>query len=439
MKLNLILAIAVSLFSSTVFAQDIDLEKIDNFVSHMEHNNRGIGSVSIFKDGEEVYRRSFGQSQLSDIQYDHTTKYQVGSVTKMITATLIFKLIENNALNLDDPLSNFYAQIPNSDKITIKHLLEHSSGLGDFTIKDDSVSWLTQRVSEEDVFNEIIKQGVAFQPGEEVKYSNSGYFLLTKILEEIHDQDYARLVHDYISLPLALENFSSVTPTLENVFPSYHYTGDWQKITDFDFANVVGVGDIASTTTDLNIFLHHLFQHEILKRESVEQMKPLVSKKETFGRGLMFVPFYEHAFFGHGGKTYGTQTMASYNEKDKLGFSYAFNGERFPHNDFAIGVLSIIYGKDYSFPNFETITLRPEELDQFLGTYSSPGFPLKLTITKDGHTLKGQGTGQPAFPLECYEINKFKFEPAKLTLEFIPQENRMILNQRGMKVDMKKE
>jgi len=68
MKLNLILAIAVSLFSSTVFAQDIDLEKIDNFVSHMEHNNRGIGSVSIFKDGEEVYHRSFGQSQLSDIQ-----------------------------------------------------------------------------------------------------------------------------------------------------------------------------------------------------------------------------------------------------------------------------------------------------------------------------------------------------------------------------------
>src|SRR5690606_37927182 len=185
---------------------------------------------------------------------------------------------------------------------------------------------------------------------------------------------------------------------------------------------------------------YNLFQYKILKKESIEQMKPNNTKrKETFGRGLMLIPFYENIFYGHGGDTYGTHSIVAYNEQDHLGLAFAINGERFPHNDFAIGILSIIYGKDYEFPSFNTITLKSEDLDKFLGTYSSPNFPLKLTITKEGNVLKGQGSGQPVFPLECYETNKFKFDQAKLNLEFIPEENKMILNQGGMKVEMKKE
>ncbi len=439
MKLRLITSLTVFLFGFTVFAQNIDIQKIDSFVSHIENNNRGIGSVSIFKDGKEVYYRNFGQSKLQNIQYNAETKYQIGSITKTITATLIFKLIESNKLSLNDKLSKFYTKIPNSDKITVKNLLEHSSGLSDFTMKNDSITWLTEKVSEKEIFDEIIKQGITFQPNEKVDYSNSGYFLLTKIVEKLYKKDYATIVAEKITKPLNLKNFSSITSKTKNIFPSYGYNEKWGKIVDFEFSNVIGVGDIVSTTTDLNIFLYNLFQYKILKKESVEQMKPDYTKKETFGRGLMLVPFYEHISYGHGGDTYGTHTIVTYNEKDHLGFSFAFNGERFPHNDFAIGILSIVYKKDYNFPDFNTITLKSEDLDKFLGTYASPDFPLKLTITKDGNTIKGQGTGQPAFPLECYETNKFKFDQARLKLEFIPDESKMILNQGGMKVEMKKE
>ena len=62
-----------------------------------------------------------------------------------------------------------------------------------------------------------------------------------------------------------------------------------------------------------------------------------------------------------------------------------------------------------------------------------------MTIFKEGNILKGQGTGQPAFQLECYEINKFKFEPAMLKLDFKTEENKMILTQGGNKIEMKKE
>ncbi|HAV02120.1 MAG TPA: serine hydrolase, partial [Chryseobacterium sp.] len=276
----------------------------------------------------------------------------------------------------------------------IKNLLEHSSGLGDFTRKNDSITWLTKKVSEKEIFDEIIKQGVSFQPSEKVDYSNSGYFLLTKIVEKLYKKEYATIVAKEIVKPLNLNNFSSKTSKTKNIFPSYGYNGKWEKVTDFEFSNVIGVGDMVATTADLNTSLYHLFQYKILKKESVEQMKPDAARKETFGRGLMLLPFYEHISYGHGGTTYGTHSAVAYNEEDGLGFSLILNGERFPHNDFAIGILSIIYDKPCETPVFTTYNLTTEELDKYLGVYVSKQIPLKITITKEGNTLVAQGTGQ---------------------------------------------
>ena len=431
MKMKLITLITATLFGLTVFAQNINVQKVDSFISHIESNNREIGSVSIFKDGKEVYNKSFGQSKLENVQYNDKTKYQIGSITKMITATLIFELIESNKLNMDDELSKFYPKIPNSDQITIKNLLEHSSGLGDFTVKNDRINWLTEKVSEKKIFDEIIKQGVSFQPNEKIVYSNSGYFLLTKIVEKLYKNDYATVVSKQIAKPLNLKNLTSITKKTKNIFPSYGYINKWKKITDFEFSNIIGVGDIVATTKDLNIFMYNLFQYEILKKESVEQMKPNHSKQETFGKGLMLIPFYEHVSYGHAGNTYGTHSIVLFNKKDGLGLSIAINGERYPHNDFTIGILSIIYGKDYDLPNFNTINLNTEDLNKFLGIYSSDEIELKVTITKNGNTLIAQGTGQPSIPLEAIGKNKFKSDKAGAKFEFNLRDNTMTLFQGG--------
>jgi D-alanyl-D-alanine carboxypeptidase len=357
----------------------------------------------------------------------------------MITATLIFQLIEQNKLHLEDKLSLFYPNIPNAHKITIKNLLEHSSGLGDYTLKNDSLVWLTQKVNEQAIFNEIIKQGVSFQPSTKFEYSNSGYFLLTKIVEKLFEQDYATAVATKISRPLQLTNLCSITDETKNIFDSYHFKNGWEKIKDFEYSNVIGVGDIVSTTKDLNTLLYHLFQYKILQAKSVALMKPDRKRKIRFGKGLKLIPFYDEVFYGHGGDTYGTHSLVAYNEKDQIGICFAINGERFPHNDFAIGILSIIYGKDYEFPIFNTIALSSEELDKFVGVYSNPDIPLKLLITKDGTSLSGQLTGESSFPLECYATNKFKFDPVKLKLEFSPEEKKLILSQDGQNVELKKE
>ena len=163
-------------------------------------------------------------------------------------------------------------------------------------------------------------------------------------------------------------------------------------------------------------------------------MKPDYTKKETLGRGLMLVPFYKHISYGHAGDTYGTHSLVSYNEKDHLGFSFSFNGERFPHNDFAIGILSIIYDKPYEIP-----VLTSEELDKYLGVYVSKQIPLKITITKNANTLIAQGTGQPAFPLEATGKDKFKFDKAGAKFGFNPTDKTMILFQGGGQIEFTKE
>ena len=162
--------------------------------------------------------------------------------------------------------------------------------------------------------------------------------------------------------------------------------------------------------------------------------------KEAFGKGIMLIPFYKNISYGHGGDTYGTHSVVSYDEKSKISISYSINGERFLHNDFAIGLLSIIYNKDYKYPVFiKSIMLKSEDLDKYLGVYSTESFPLKLTISKEGNVLKAQGTGQPSFPLECYEINKFKFDQAQLKIEFVTTESKLIIDQGGNIIELKKE
>ncbi|MFY7816625.1 MAG: serine hydrolase domain-containing protein [Chryseobacterium taeanense] len=119
-------------------------QKIDSFLSYLEKNNAEAGEISIFKDGKEIYKRNFGETKLPQSQKGKET-FQIGSITKSMTAMMIFKLIEKNNLDLNDKLSKFYPKIPNADKITISQMLSHTSGLGDYVTGKDTMKWLQRK------------------------------------------------------------------------------------------------------------------------------------------------------------------------------------------------------------------------------------------------------------------------------------------------------
>src|SRR5690606_14254884 len=108
------------------YSQSFNTRKIDAFIEYIEANERAIGNVSIFKNGKEIYQRKFGENEMNRTN----ESYRIASVTKMITATLIFKLIEEEKLRLNDSLVNYFPEIKQSNKITIEQMLNHTSGLG---------------------------------------------------------------------------------------------------------------------------------------------------------------------------------------------------------------------------------------------------------------------------------------------------------------------
>lgn len=344
------LALPLLVQSEPRSSQAVHVERLDDFLSHVEDNNGGIGSVSIFKNGREVYARSFGQQNMAGVAHDGNSKYQIASVTKMVTAIVAFKLIEDGRLSLDDRLSDFYPDMPSAQKITIRNLLEHSSGLGNFGIKDGTL-WVLDHVGQSEILEEIKRQGATFEPGERIAYSNSAYFLLRMILEKAYGRGYHELVAQEIAEPLGLKNFASVESHPTNVFKSYAFKGQWREIRDVDYSTVVGVGDIASTTRDLNTLITGLFQHRILRRETVEQMQPVVGK--GWGMGLAEFTYGKDRFLGHSGDVLGSHSRVIYNPKDDVAIAYSTNGERIPTNIFLEAIVETVYGRDVTLPTIE--------------------------------------------------------------------------------------
>jgi len=326
----------------------VSLKKIDDYISFLEKNNALAGEVSIFKNGEEIYTKNFGEKNLPDFKSSRKV-FQIGSVTKTMTAIMIFKLTENRQLHLSDKLSEFFPQIPGSDKISIAHLLSHSAGLGDFVQGKDDPRWLVKKASDQQIIKRIIEQGILFEPGTKQQYSNSGYYLLTKILEKISKKTYAENLNDYIIKPLKLKQLHTADQKPDDVYKSYAFDKIWLPVKDFDFSNIVGVGDISTTPSNLNLIINAIFDRKIISEESLEQMMP---DTKRFGKGLAVVPFHSKVFVGHSGGTYGTNSLMVYNGEDDISVSYSLNADKLgiAGNEFVVALFSFLYGVEYKFP-----------------------------------------------------------------------------------------
>ncbi|MNK41496.1 putative penicillin-binding protein PbpX [compost metagenome] len=413
--------------------REINTAKLDDFLDYITKNKQGIGSISIFRKGKEVYKKDFGQNQLPNVKWNSETGYQIGSVSKLITATMLMQLAEKGKLNIQDKLSKYYPEVPNADKITIESLLNHTSGLGDYV--GENYQWIFKAVGEKAIMDTIKAQGVEFQPGEKTRYSNSGYYLLSRILEKIYKKPYNIILKENILSKANLKNTFSVLDNPKNVFKSYkNEDGKWTEVEDFDFRNCIGLGDIVSTPNDMNLFINALFNGKFVKKETLEKMLPKPGSNLDFGLGIMAVPFYNQVSFGHGGDTAGTHSVVSYSKKEDYSISIVINGEEYPHNALYVGILNIFFNEDFDYPKFENkseMASYDGKFKKYLGDYTSPDIPLDLKVFVNDDKLFGQGKGQPEFPLELVEKDQFRFEQAGITLNFFPETNKMQLLQNG--------
>jgi len=439
MRTTIYKTLFIGLLCQIGFAQSFDKTKLDKYFDELETHNKFMGSVAVSQNGQIIYSKSIGFADVEkNLKADELTKYRIGSISKTFTAVLVLKAVEENKLSLNETIDSYFPGIKNSDKITIKQLLNHRSGIHNFTDDEAYLTYNTQPKTEKEMVEIITLVGSDFDPDTKFSYSNSNYVLLSYILEKSFKESYAQLLQKYIAKPLNLKNtyLGRKINTDNKEAKSYSNMGSWVTEPETDTSIPLGAGGIVSTPTDLAKFNDALFQGKILKNESLELMKTI---NDGYGLGLFTLPFYDKTGYGHTGGIDGFSSIFTYFYDGKISYVLISNGTNVKINDISIAVLSAVYNKPYELPVLSTYKVTAQDLDKYLGMYASKQIPLKIEITKEDTTLIAQATGQSSFPLEATEKDKFKFDLAGIVLEFNPVEKTVILKQGGGQFTFTKE
>ncbi|HAU90788.1 MAG TPA: peptidase, partial [Alteromonas sp.] len=177
--MNKIFSLLIYICFFNVSAQGFDNAKLDQYLKSLDVNERAMLSVAIVQNGQPIYQNSIGfVDVLTKQRANENTQYQIGSITKVFTSTMIFQLIDEGKLSLNTKLAKFYPKIKNSEEITISMLLSHRSGIHNFTDSPDFNRFKVRSKTKDEMISLIESLGSDFRPDSRANYSNSGYVLL---------------------------------------------------------------------------------------------------------------------------------------------------------------------------------------------------------------------------------------------------------------------
>ncbi len=281
----------------------------------------------------------------------------------------------------------------------------------------------------------ITKKELKFKPGERVEYSNSGFVLLGYIVEKLTGRPYQNALQERITGKTRMKDTylaTNGTDPGKNESYSYNFLGEWKQENETHPSISGGAGAIISTPYDLVKFSQALFDGKLVSKESLNQMMENKFGLETF-------QFAGKTFFGHTGGIDHFGAWLAYLPEEKLALAYTANAKVYPIANIVSSAFDIYYNKPFEIPLFETVNVSPEVLDKYVGVYSTPQAPLKLTITRVGLTLLAQASGQSLFPLEATAQDKFKLESRGIILEFDAPKNQVTFRRGGQELLFSKE
>jgi CubicO group peptidase (beta-lactamase class C family) len=248
------------------------MQRVDALMQRYDGRVPG-ASLLVVRDGEPVVRRSYGMADLeSGIAATPATNYRLASVTKQFTAASILLLAEDGRLKLDDRLRHWLPSLPPAtDAITIRHLLTHTSGLIDY--EDVMAPDATEQVLDADVLHLLETQDrLYFEPGTSWRYSNSGYALLSLIVERASGQRFPDFLHARVFQPLGMDHTLAYLrggPEIANrAFGYSEIDGRWTRTDQSSTSAVLGDGGIYSSIDDLAKWDAALYDDRLLSDAS---------------------------------------------------------------------------------------------------------------------------------------------------------------------------
>jgi D-alanyl-D-alanine carboxypeptidase len=278
-------------------------------------NLKGTAAAVVFPDGS-IWSAAEGNYGTQTLNTD--LLYEVGSNTKTMISACILQLEEEEKLTLHDTLYSILDPIDDvSNGITIQQLLNHKSGLYDYTQHPDFFSFVNSNwdatITIENIFDDYMGKALE-NPGDKWEYCNTNYILLGMILEKIEQKPLEKILKDRLFSPLAMNN--SHLAFLDSY--SKTHTGSWlgsgRYLAEPSKSFMTGAwaaGAVISTPEDLALWAHKLYGGEVLQDSSFQKMTTTtkISNSESYGLGMFKTVYKGKTYLGHGGTTLQNSEM----------------------------------------------------------------------------------------------------------------------------------
>ena len=305
-------------FQSISYAQN--LTKIDSLLQEKYPDNAPGATFLISKNGSVIYKKAFGLANLElNVPMKTENVFKIGSMTKQFTAISILMLIEQGKLNLDDEITKFIPDYPtNGNKITIHHLLTHTSGIKDYTRVKGLNAIAQKDLTPLELIDFSKNEPIDFVPGEKYKYNNSGYVILGYIIEKVTGQPYANFVEEQIfnKLEMTASQYASQREVIKNRASGYQKKDSYINRMDFSLTLAYSGGALMSTVDDMFKWQEAIKNNLLISKETTEKAfthYTLNNGEQTnYGYGWHIKTINNNRTFEHGGSVWGFKSMGVY-------------------------------------------------------------------------------------------------------------------------------
>ncbi len=383
------------------------------------------GAVLVAKGGEVVFETGVGPARLEEgLENAPTTRFLVGSVTKVFTAAAVMQLAEKGLLGLDDPLRKYVPEYPAKPgpAITIRHLLSHTSGIPEAVPDPRVLGDLTKPVAPLDLIRLVGDRALDFVPGEKAVYSNTGYVLLGLVIERASNESYADYLRDNVFGPLGMS--------------ASGYREDWYEAREFALGYNEGgggrlipaprihlslgfsAGALYSTVRDLLEWNEGLRGDKILSRSSKEMM--FRETKDGFGYGWLVMETWGRADLAHGGGAPGFNAWIECWPGDEAFVAVLSNLGASSVGEIGRSLAAILFGEEYQSPESREIRpVDPAALGDYAGAYRIDAGNAR-EVLREGNALFVTRNGGRRYPILPYGEDRFFFPNDKgATIRFI--------------------
>ncbi len=412
---------------------------VDALFEEPTQGDRPGAAVLVAQNGEILYQKGFGFANLEHhVPITPETKFRIGSVSKQFTAAAILKLQEDGLLSVADPLSKYLPDYPRGNEVTIHHLLTHTSGIHSFTGREDFLKRVTTEVSHEEQVEWFKNDPYDFDPGEKWLYNNSGYFLLSYLVEKISGETFDDYLKHQFFEPLGMKDTGvhHWSLILEHEATGYAYQdGKMKKSLDWDMSQAGGAGSLYSTVGDLFRWNEAIFGGQALSEESLKAAFTPATLNDgsvadafggEYGYGWMMMEERGLKEIAHGGGLDGFQSYLTRYPERNLTVAVLANAAPAPPGLTAGGSANEIaeiylWGQMEDQESFAVnAAIDTSIYDDYVGRYDYGR--AVLTVTREGNRLFAQLSGQPRFEIFPKSETEFFWKVTDAQVIFVRNE-----------------